>query len=197
MVGITLAGDLDKWREADKFGTTEAREAAPARGGLWMRSWQDRDSIPNCCGWLWISLASYPRAPRRVHEIIHARGGYTRGCPRASTAIHARSTAFSTMEENGGGAWSWRRRRDIHMMSTPRLNCPHDYPHPLWALEGQRTSGMGGHLCTQEPSCPQIRACYPRRQRLFASDGARGAGRDEPEKSRVAPHSCLIHSDCG
>lgn len=165
--------------------------------GLWMRSWQGRDSIPKDCGWLWIESIHYPRAPRSVHEAIHASGGQARRYPHASTAVHALSTGFSTSGEISSGARSDAPARNIHMLSTPPTNCPHAYPQRCGRWRDHEASGMSAHLCTQGPSCPQIPACYPRMQRSCGNAVAHGSHPEKPGKSEVARPSMVIHSDCG
>ena len=162
-----------------------------------MTSWQSRDSIPICCGWLWILVARHPQFPPGVHEAIHADGGQGGFAPQPSTGVHARSTTFSTVTLIAVGAGSKPSARSIHTLSTARLNCPHDYPQGC----GREMDGGGGamsaHLCTQGPSCPQILACYPRWQEARWSVASRSAISEKTEKSGVARGDALIHNDCG
>ncbi len=162
-----------------------------------MRSWQERDSIPNDCGWLWIWPANYPPAPRCVHEAIHASGGRSACHPHVSTAIHALSTGFSTPSHNSGGAGPDGTARGIHTLSTPYPICPHDYPQHNGRWRDREAGGMSAHLCTQGLSCPQIPACYPRMQRPCGNAVARVPNSELPGKSGVARPLMVIHSDCG
>lgn len=110
-----------------------------APGGLWMVSWQSRDSFPICCGWLCIPVARHPQFPRCVHEAIHADGGQGGFSPQPSTGVHTLSTTFSTVILSHPD----RGRRRVETVCMERPHAIHGAPElstrlstGLWARDG-------------------------------------------------------------